>query len=208
VFIPDKAHTKASSIPKQSVCAHLKYFAHCIHISPLWSSEKRPIRNTQSASFSSSSVESSAKGTVRSVSESDGLLNGVGSQQTTLFHLFWRTKKNIRRKLIGFGFSGLFDFLFLSGPNKISVRLTHFFTVPTRGIGCRLRLGTGLMSDARRASAEVNGEKLAELNDGWSLVFTKAGWFTGAASVSSEARGKSCGLKMFLSQGNRPVESL
>jgi len=51
----------------------------------------------------------------------------------------------------------------------------------------------------------VNGEKLAELNDGPSLVFTKAGWFRGAASVSSEARGKSCGLKMFLSQGKRPV---
>jgi hypothetical protein len=29
----------------------------------------------------------------------------------------------------------------------------------------------------------------------------EAGWFTGAASVFSEARGKSCGLKMFLSQG-------
>jgi hypothetical protein len=47
----------------------------------------------------------------------------------------------------------------------------------------------------------VNGEKLEELKEGWSLVFTKAGWFTGAASVFPEARGKSCGLKMFLSQG-------
>ena len=33
----------------------------------------------------------------------------------------------------------------------------------------------------------------------------KVGWFTGAASVSSEVRGKLCGLKMFLSQGMRPV---
>jgi len=48
-------------------------------------------------------------------------------------------------------------------------------------------------------------KKLAELNDGWSLVFNKAAWFTGAASVSSEARGNSCGLRMFLSQRKRPV---
>jgi len=51
----------------------------------------------------------------------------------------------------------------------------------------------------------VNGEKLAELNDGLSLVYTNAGWFTGAASLSSEDRGKSYGLKMFLSQGQRAV---
>jgi len=51
----------------------------------------------------------------------------------------------------------------------------------------------------------VNGKKLSELNDGWSLVFTKAGWFTGPASVSSEARGKSCGLKMLSSQGKSSV---
>jgi hypothetical protein len=37
------------------------------------------------------------------------------------------------------------------------------------------------MYDVRTASAEVNGEKLAELTDGRSLVFTKAGLLTGAA---------------------------
>jgi hypothetical protein len=52
-----------------------------------------------------------------------------------------------------------------------------------------------MISDDRKASAEVNGEKLEELNDDRSLVFTKAGWFTGAASVFPDARGKSCGLK-------------
>ena len=94
--------------------------------------------------------------------------------------------------------------IFLSwvAPTKfLKDELVIFFTVPPRGFGCRFRLGTALISDARRASVEVNGEKLAELNDSWSLVFTKAGWFKGAASVSSKARGKSCGLKMFLSQG-------
>jgi hypothetical protein len=51
----------------------------------------------------------------------------------------------------------------------------------------------------------VDGEKLAEFNYGLSLVFTKAGWFTGAAPVFSEAREESCDLKMFLSQGKRLV---
>jgi hypothetical protein len=50
----------------------------------------------------------------------------------------------------------------------------------------------------------VKGEKLEVLNDGWFLIFTKAGWFTGAASMFPDTRGKSCGLKMFMSQGKRP----
>ena len=62
-----------------------------------------------------------------------------------------------------------------------------------------------LISDARRAPVDLYGENLSELNCGLSLVFTKAGWLIGAASVSSEARGNLCGLKMFLSQGKRSV---
>jgi len=65
----------------------------------------------------------------------------------------------------------------LSCLNKYFV-LVILFAVPPRGFGFRIRLGTGLISDDRRASAEVNGEKLAELNDDWSLAFIKAGWFT------------------------------
>ena len=61
--------TKSSYIPTQSVCAHLKYFAHRIHSSTLWSSVKRQVHNTQSAPCSSSSVESLAKETVRLVSD-------------------------------------------------------------------------------------------------------------------------------------------
>jgi len=37
------------------------------------------------------------------------------------------------------------------------------------------------------------------------LAFIKARWFTGAAFLSSEDRGESCGLKTFLPQGKRPV---
>jgi len=66
-------------------------------------------------------------------------------------------------------------------------------------------LATALVSGARTASEVVNGEKLAELNDGRSMVFTKAGRFTGESSVSSETRGNSCGLNMFLSQELLPI---
>jgi len=41
--------------------------------------------------------------------------------------------------------------------------------------------GTALISDGHRASAVVNGEKLAEMNDGRSMVFTIAERFTGAS---------------------------
>jgi hypothetical protein len=51
----------------------------------------------------------------------------------------------------------------------------------------------------------VNGEKLEELKDGRSLVFTKAGWFTGTATVFPEVKRKSRGLNVFLSKGKRLV---
>jgi len=51
---------------------------------PLFSVEKRPVP----ASCSSSSAESSSKGTARSVSESDGVSDEVGSRQNLLFRLF------------------------------------------------------------------------------------------------------------------------
>jgi len=45
----------------------------------------------------------------------------------------------------------------------------YFFIVPPREIGCWIMLGTALISDAQRASAVVNGEKLTQLNDGRSM---------------------------------------
>jgi hypothetical protein len=50
----------------------------------------------------------------------------------------------------------------------------------------------------------MNGEKLAELTDGRSPIFIKARWFTEAPFVSTESRGKLCGLKKYLSQRKRP----
>jgi len=58
------------------------------------------------------------------VSESDGVSDGVGSRQTPSLPSFRRTKKSIRRKPMGFGFSGLFDFL--------KGELVIFFAVPPR----------------------------------------------------------------------------
>jgi uncharacterized protein (DUF1499 family) len=51
----------------------------------------------------------------------------------------------------------------------------------------------------------VNSKKLAELDVDRLLVFTTAGCFTRVACVSSQDGEKSYGLKMFLSQGERPV---
>jgi len=81
----------------------------------------------------------------------------------------------------------------------------YFFVVPPHEFGCWIMLRTALIADARRASAVVNGEKLEQLNDGKSMVFTVAARFTGASSVSPEARGEKCGLKKFLSQELLPI---
>jgi hypothetical protein len=59
-------------------------------------------------------------------------------------------------------------FSFFELPQQIFC--AHYFlccsTTRIWGFGFRFRLGTGLISDDRRASAEANGKKLAELNDG------------------------------------------
>jgi hypothetical protein len=58
---------------------------------------------------------------------------------------------------MGFGFSGLFDFLFLSCLNTFfASELIMFFAVPPLGFGFRIRFDTGLISDDRRDSEEVN----------------------------------------------------
>jgi len=96
-------------------------------------------------------------------------------------------------------------FFSVSSTNFRFSELVIFCAVLPQVCGCGFRPDRGLISDVRRASAEVYGEKVTELSNGLSLVFTKAKWFTGAASVSSEARINSCVLNMFLSDGKRPV---
>jgi hypothetical protein len=54
---------------------------------------EKTVKNIQPASFSSSPVESSAKGTARSVSEYDGVSDGVGSRKTLLFRPFEGTRR-------------------------------------------------------------------------------------------------------------------
>jgi hypothetical protein len=117
---------KSSFITAQSVCSHLKHFAHRIQSSPVRSSEKQPVQYRQSASCSSSSsVASSAWGTANLVSESDGVSDGVGTQQTLLFRLFEGPRRAFDAFGI-FGFSGLFDFLF-ELPQQNFVKWTLYF---------------------------------------------------------------------------------
>jgi hypothetical protein len=187
------SQTKSSSIPAQSVCVHMKHLARRIQSSPLWSSEKRPVQNKKSASFISSYVESSARGTASSVSECDSGFGGLGvcmlasgtqdrgfapdrsrrifpagkihsmqydtiqTTQTTIESTIpgqWGTRYGQKKVIecqteldpgkhfssaflkdqeehwtqpIGFGFSGLFNFIFLNYLNNYFVRWIRYF---------------------------------------------------------------------------------
>jgi hypothetical protein len=98
---------------------HLKCFAYLIHSSPLWSLEKRPVHDTQSASCSSSSVESSAKGTVNSVFESDGVSDEVESRQTLLYRLFEGPRKAFDASRLVLDLLACMILFFLFAPKKI-----------------------------------------------------------------------------------------
>ena len=78
----------------------------------MWSSEKRPVQNTQSASCSSSSVELSAKGTARSVSERVGVSDGVWFSQTLLFRLFGGPRRTFNASQIVLDLVACFIFFF------------------------------------------------------------------------------------------------
>jgi len=113
------SQTISSSTPAQSVCAHLKHFAHRIHSSTLWSSEKRPVQNTQSASCSlSPSVESSEKGTAKSVSECHGESDIVGPRQTLLFRLFEGPRRTFEASRLVLDLVVCFIFFFWVAPTK------------------------------------------------------------------------------------------
>ena len=58
----------------------------------------------------------------------------------------------------------LFSFFWVTPTNFLYGELVIFFAVPPRVFVSRFQLGTGLISDVWRASEEVNGEKLTEMN--------------------------------------------
>jgi hypothetical protein len=101
--------------------AHLKYFAHRIPSSRLWSSEKRPVKNAQSASCSSSSDYRQRK-------EQLGQCPNMMVCRTELdpgkpfFFVLLKKQEEHSTQVDWFWFSGLFDFLFLGCRNKLSVR--------------------------------------------------------------------------------------
>ena len=157
-------------------------------------------QQTISVFFSFSSVESSAKVSAMYVPESDGVSDGVGYRQSFLFLLLEGPRRAFDESRLVLHFVACLIFLSWVGATYfLYVEVVIFFAIPPRLFGCRFRRGTGLMSEAVRKSAEVNGEKLTELIEGWPLNFTKVRWFTWAAFLCSEDRGKSCGLKMFFS---------
>jgi len=135
------------------------------------------------------------------VSESDGVSDGDGSRQTTLFRLSEGPRRafDASRLVLDLVASFLFE---LPQQNfcKINSLFSLLFQHEYLSVRSGLAQGWYLMFGEPQQKWTA---KKSELNDGRALVFTKAGWFTGAASVSSEARGKSWGLKMFLSQAKR-----
>ena len=160
MFIHDKSH-------KRNVCAHLKCFAHRIQSFPLRYSEKRPVNNKQSASFSFSSVESSAKRSAMYVPESDGVSDGVRYRQYFLFLLLEGPRRAYDASRMVLVFVACLIFLSRVGAtNFLQFEVVIFFAVSPSLFSCRFRHGTGLMSEARRVAAEGNGKKLAELNYG------------------------------------------
>jgi len=106
-----------------------KHFAHRILSSPLWSSEKRPVQNTKSMSCSSSSsIESSVKGTARSVSESDGVSDRVGSWQTHVFRSFEGPRRTFDASRLVLDLVVCFIFFFwVASTSFFFVRWTRYF---------------------------------------------------------------------------------
>ena len=199
MFIPDKAHKQNLPPYQHKVRAPIWNISHIIQSSPLWSYEKRPVQNTQSASCSSSSVRSSAKGTARSVSECYGVSDGVGSQQTLLFRLFEGPRRAFDASQMVLDLVACFILFFWV------VRWTCFLCCSTTRIW--LQVQAWHRADIWWSESPSRSERQKISRSEWWLIagFTKGGCFTGAAFLSSEDRGKSYGLKMFLLQGKQPV---
>jgi hypothetical protein len=117
VFNPDKTHKQNLPPYQHKVCAPIWNVSHIVSTllhCGLQRNDQYRTRNQRLPAPQSPSVESSAWGTASSVSESDGVSDGVGSWQTLLFDLFEGLRTAFDAKPSGFGFSGLLDFLYLS----------------------------------------------------------------------------------------------
>ena len=110
------SQTKSSSMPAQSVVRppetmHTSYPVSSIVVF------RETTSTVQPASCSlSSSVASSARGIANSVSDSDGVSDLDPSKHFS--SVFLKDQEEHSTQSLGFGFSGLFDFLFLSCLNK------------------------------------------------------------------------------------------
>jgi hypothetical protein len=137
----------------------------------------------------------------------DQLWRSLSPKNHSLYFLFVSSNpKSCRRILLNLEFSGLLPFLFLSLINTVfvirtyshhSFRCSNMITGPvTSGLTEYL-----VFEDTRRC------EWLQRHWTEWRLIGTVAETvrFTEAASLFAELRGKSHGLKLFLSQGKRPV---
>jgi len=93
-----------------------------------------------------------------SVSESDGVSDGVESWPTLLFRLFEGPRKTFDASQLVLDLVACVTFFFFELLQQIFCKLVIFLAALPRVFGCEFRLCIGLISDARRASEEVNGE--------------------------------------------------
>ena len=133
VFIPDRACKQNLPPYQHKVCAPICNIWHIVSTLLHCGLRRKYRHRTQSASCSPSSDESQRK---EQLDQCPILMEGQTEfiPANPSLPSFWRTKTAIRRKPTCFGFSALFDFLFLNCPNKFPVRWTRYFFCSTTSI--------------------------------------------------------------------------
>ena len=148
------------------MCAHLKYSTLRTHSSPLLYSERRPVRDTQWASCSSSSVESSAKITAKSVFESYKVSDGVASRQT-LSSLFLKDEEELSTQADWFWIEWLVWFYFSELPQQIFCKVNSIFLLLHHGC---LAVGSGLAQGRYLILGEPPQKLTAKNKQNWMMA--------------------------------------
>ena len=140
MFIPDKAHKQILSAYQHKVFAPIRNISHIVSTllrCGLQRNDQYRTHNQRLVPLLLSNHQRKEQlGQCRNPMECQSWIPPNPSLPSV-----WRTKKSIRRKPIDFGFSGPFDFLFLSCPNKISVRwIRCFIYCSTTRIGLKVQV--------------------------------------------------------------------
>ena len=148
-FIPDESHKQNLPPYQHKVCASIWNISHIVSTLQHCGLQTNDQYRTHSILFLFCWIFSEINISVRR--------SRISAKNS--LPCFRRNKKSTGRISIGLGFSGLFDFFSVSTINFLFCELVIFCAVPPQVCGCGFRPDRGLISDVRRASAEVYGEK-------------------------------------------------